>query len=161
MPSGGGPRNSEFAFFPANQALPTLALDGPGDTGESGGAATAVRYLDLPLLVAALPLFIAADWPMLGYGVLAGVWLLQLGVELFAQRRAERAIRAGDRRAAMGWVGATGLGRVWAVALAVLLVGFAEREAGLAAAVLAAVLFTAHLGGRLLSRLIAGEEGAR
>ena len=38
----------------------------------------------------------------------------------------------------MGWVAATTLGRVWMVALAVLLVGLlVEREAGLAAAVLA------------------------
>ena len=139
--------------------MSTLAVDGPGDTGDSGRAATAVRYLDLPLLVAALPVFVVADWPLLGYAVLAGVWVVQLAIELLAQRRAERAMRAGDRRTAMGWVGATGLARVWIVALAVLLVGLSEREAGLAAALLALALFTVHLGGRLLSRAFAGEEG--
>ena len=138
--------------------MSTLAVDGPGDTGEPGRAATAIRYLDLPLLVAALPVFIAADWPLLGYGVLAGVWMVQLGIELFGRRRAERALRTGDRRAAMGWVGATGLGRVWLVALTVLVVGLGDRDAGLAAAVLAAALFTTHLAGRLLSRLLGGEE---
>ncbi|MGH2923288.1 MAG: hypothetical protein ACRDKH_04580 [Solirubrobacterales bacterium] len=116
-----------------------------------------MRYLDLPLLVAALPVFIAADWPLLGYGVLAGVWLVQLGIERFAERRAQAALRGGDRRTAMGWVGATGLGRVWLVALTVLLVGLSEREAGLAAGLLAVALFTIHLLGRVLSRLLGGE----
>ncbi|MGC2049655.1 MAG: hypothetical protein WA635_13730, partial [Gallionella sp.] len=39
-------------------------------------------------------------------------------------------------------VAATTLGRVWLMATAVLLVGLAERQAGLAAAILVAVLFT-------------------
>ncbi len=44
-------------------------------------------------------------------------------------------------------VGASTLGRVWLVALAVLLVGLlGDREDGLAAAVLTAVLVTVHLG---------------
>lgn len=137
--------------------MSTLAVDGSREVGEPGRGAIAVRYLDLPLLVAALPVFLAADLPMLGYAVLAGVWLLQLGIELFAERRAGQALRAGDRRAAMGWVGATTLGRVWLVALTVLLVGLSDRDAGLAAAVLAAILFTVHLGARFLSRLLTPE----
>jgi hypothetical protein len=159
LPPGGGPRNPEFAFFPANQALPTLALDGPGDTGESGGAATAVRYLDLPLLLAALPVFIVADWPLLGYAVLAAVWIAQLGIELYGERRAARELRGGNRQAAMGWFAATTLGRVWLVALAVLLVGLlGDREDGLAAAVLAAILFTVHFGARIVARAMTPPE---
>ena len=125
---------------------------------EPGRGATAARYLDLPLLVIAFPVFLASDWPMLGYGALGGVWLLQLGIERFAERRAQAALRGGDRRTAMGWVGATTLGRVWLVALTVLVVGLAEREAGLAAALLAAALFTLHLGGKLLARLLDPER---
>ena len=53
-----------------------------------------------------------------------------------------RSSRAGNRQRAMGIVAATTLGRVWLMATAVLLVGLAEREAGLAAAVLVLVLFT-------------------
>lgn len=144
--------------------MSTLAVVVAGDGGNPGRAAVAVRYLDLPLLAIALPVFIAADWPLLAYGVLAAVWLTQLGIERFAERRAQTALRGGDRRAAMGWVGATTLGRVWLVALTALIVGLGEREAGLAAALLAAALFTVHLGGRLLSRLLDpqhGGEGAR
>ena len=53
----------------------------------------------------------------------------------------------------MGWLGATRLARAWIVALAVLLVGLvAGKDAGLAAAVLSLILFTVHLGSRILLR---------
>jgi len=121
--------------------------------------ANALRYLDLGLLVVALPVFIAVDLPMAGYVVIACVWLLQHGIELWAERSAARAMERGDRRSAMGWLGATTLARVWIIALAVLLVGLiSSKDAGLAAAVLAAILFTVHFGARLLIRLIEPEE---
>jgi hypothetical protein len=121
--------------------------------------ATALRYVDLILLAAALPVFIAADLSMTAYLVVALVWIGFHGVELLTLRAVRRAAERGDRRAAMGWVGATTLGRVWTVALAVLLVGIlSSKDAGLAAAVLAAVLFTVHLGGRLMAKFMAPEE---
>jgi hypothetical protein len=59
----------------------------------------------------------------------------------------------------MGWTAATALGRVWTLALAVLIVGLVDdRETGLAAAVLAAVLFTIHLAGRLIARALTPPE---
>ena len=134
--------------------MSTLALEGSGDVGQTGRWATAVRYVDLLLLAAGLAVFLAADLPMLGYAVVAGVWLVQLAIERLAERRAASALADGDRRTAMGWVAAMTLGRVWLVALAVLLVGLEEREAGLAGAVLAAALFTAHMAGRVFSRLM-------
>lgn len=124
--------------------------------------ATALRYVDLLVLAAALPVFIAADLSMTAYLVVALVWIGFHGVELLTLRAVRRAAERGDRRAAMGWVGATTLARVWIVALAVLLVGvLSSKEAGLAAAVFAAILFTVHLGGRLLGRLIAPPDEAR
>jgi hypothetical protein len=118
--------------------------------------ATALRYFDLVLLVAALPVFIAADLPMTAYVVVAAVWLGQHGIELLTNRAVRRAAARGDRTRAMGWVGATTLARVWTVALAVLLVGvLSSKHAGLAAAVFAAILFTVHLGGRLVARFVA------
>jgi hypothetical protein len=114
---------------------------------------TLLRYLDLVLLAVALPVFIAADLPMTGYLVVAGVWLLLYGIEIGANRAIAGAVKRRDRRAAMGWLGATGLARAWIVALAVLIVGLAAgKHAGLSAAVLAAILFTAHLGTRVLLR---------
>ena len=118
--------------------------------------ASALRYLDLVLLALALPVFIL---PMVAYAVIAGVWIAQHGVELLTNRAVRKTAARGDRRAAMGWVGATTLGRVWAVTLAVLLVGVLDsKDAGLAAALLAAVLFTVHLGGRLVAKMLAPEE---
>jgi hypothetical protein len=53
----------------------------------------------------------------------------------------------------MGWTGASGLARAWIVTIAVLLVGLLDsKHAGLAAAVLALILFTVHLGSRVLLR---------
>jgi hypothetical protein len=121
--------------------------------------ANLLRYLDLALLALALPVFLAADLPMAGYIVIALVWIAQHGIELWADRSAARAMERGDRRAAMGWVGATTLARVWIIALAVLLVGLiSSKDAGLAAAVLAAILFTVHFGARLLVRLLEPAE---
>jgi hypothetical protein len=121
--------------------------------------ATALRYFDLVLLAVALPVFLAADLPMLGYVVLAGVWIAQHAIEYGADRASTKALAEGNRRAAMGWVGATTLARVWLIALAVLLVGLSDKDAGLAAAVLAAILFTVHLGCRLLARVFEPEQG--
>jgi hypothetical protein len=124
--------------------------------------ANLLRYLDLVLLVLALPVFIAADLPMTGYFALAGLWIVIYGVELISNRAIEGAVARRDRRAAMGWLGATGLARAWIVALGVLIIGLAAgKDAGLAAAVLAAILFTVHLGSRVLLRLTQPREPTR
>jgi hypothetical protein len=138
--------------------MSTLALEGSSAAGPSR-MASALRYLDPALLALALPVFLAADLPMTAYVVVAVVWIAQHGVELLTNRAVRRAAARGDRTAAMGWVGATTLARVWTVALAVLLVGVLDsKDAGLSAAVLSAILFTVHLGGRLLSRFVAPPE---
>ncbi len=135
-------------------ALSTLALEGSSRprTGARGTPAI-LRYLDLGLLALALPVFLVAGWPLLGYGVAAAAWLLQHAILFAADRRASRALGEGDRRTALGVMAAATLGRVWLVTLAILLVGLSEREAGLAAAVLTVPLVTLHLGGQFLGRL--------
>jgi len=138
--------------------LSTLALDGSGGVDGRSRATRVLRYVDLVLLAAGLPVFIAADLPLAGYAVIAAVWLAQHAIEFAADRAAGRALERGERRAAMGWIGATTLARVWLVMLAILLVGLlSDREAGLAAAVFAVILFTVHLGCRLLARAMAPE----
>jgi hypothetical protein len=140
--------------------LSTLAIDGSGGDVGPSRMANALRYLDLLLLVAALPVFLAADLPMAGYLVIAGVWVVLYGIEFGANRAIAGAVERRDRRAAMGWLGATGLARAWIVALAVLVVGLAAgKHAGLAAAVLAAILFTVHLSTRVLLRFLSQAEG--
>ncbi len=114
----------------------------------------AVGYADLALLALALPIFVLAGWPLLGYAVAAGAWLAQRGIQIAASRRVTRASRRGDRRAALGILAGTTLARVWLITLAVLLVGLAEREAGLAAALLSAALFTVYLVAQFAVRLL-------
>ena len=137
--------------------MSTLALDGSSQAGGSARLPAALRFADLALLALALPAFVVAGWPLLGYAVAAGAWLVARAVGLLAERRASRDLAGGERRHAMGVMAMAMLGRVWLLALAVLLVGLAEREAGLAAALLAAALFTVYLGGRGLARLFEPE----
>jgi hypothetical protein len=135
--------------------LSTLALDGSSGAVGTSRMATALRYLDLVLLAAALPVFLVAGLPMAGYAVVAGVWLLLYGIEIGANRAIAGAVERRDRRAAMGFTAGSGLARAWVVTLAVLIVGLAAgKHAGLAAAVLALVLFTVHLGSRVILRML-------
>ena len=100
---------------------------------------TILRYLDIGILVAALPVFVLGDLPLLGYATTAAAWMAQRAVQVLAGRRARA---TGDRRAAIGVRGATMMARLWLLGLSVLAAGLVDREAGLAAAIFAAVLFT-------------------
>ena len=118
-----------------------------------------MRYADLVLLAVALPIFLLAGWPMLGYAVAAAAWLAQHAIQLFAESRSRRALAEGDRKTALGAVAGATLARVWLVSLAILLVGgLGEREDGLAAAVLCVGLVTLSLAGRGLSHLFGAED---
>jgi hypothetical protein len=124
----------------------------------SGRMAAVLRYADLVLLALALPIFIVAGWPLLGYAVAAGAWLAARAIGLLAERRVVSDLAGGERRHAVGVMAMATLGRVWLLALAVLIVGLAEREAGLAAALLALALFSVHFGARGLARLFDASE---
>jgi hypothetical protein len=113
------------------------------------------KYVDLLALAAALAVFMLGGFPLLGYVVAAAVWLAQRAVQVYAARRSAAELRAGNRQKAMGVIAATTLGRVWLMATTVLLVGLAEREAGLAAAVLLLALFTISFAAQGLSHLFA------
>jgi hypothetical protein len=115
------------------------------------------KYVDLLLLAAALAVFLLGGLPMLGYAIGAIAWLAQRGIQAVAARRSQAELRAGNRQKAMGIVAATTLGRVWLMATAILLVGLAEREAGLSAAILVLVLFTVSFAAQGFSHLF-GEE---
>lgn len=118
-----------------------------------------LKYVDLLALAAALAVFVIGDLPLLGYAAGAAVWLVQRGIQAIAGRRAQAELAGGNRQRAMGVIAATTLGRVWLMAAAVLLVGLAEREAGLAAAVLVAVLFTISFAAQGLAHLFDEPEG--
>ena len=117
------------------------------------------KYVDLIALLVALAVFLLGDLPLLGFTVAAAVWLLQRGIQVLAQRRMKQELAAGNRQKAMGFVAGSTLGRVWLMATAVLLVGIAERESGLAAAILLLALFTISFAAQGLSHLFDQPEG--
>ena len=100
-----------------------------------------LRNLDLAVLALALPVFIAAGLPLLGWGAAAFAWLASRVVQAFAERRA---VESGDRRVAMGARAATLMGRLYLVGLTVLAAGIVEREAGLAGGILSVLVFTVY-----------------
>jgi hypothetical protein len=115
------------------------------------------KHVDLLVLAAAAVVFVLADFPLLGYAAGASAWLAQRGIQWLAQRRSAEALKAGNRQRAMGIIAATTLGRVWLMATVVLLVGIAERTAGLSSAVLLAALFTISMGSSGIAYLLEPE----
>ena len=92
------------------------------------------------MLALALPLFLLADLPMVGYAVAGGAWLAQRGIRELLQRRAES---SDDVRIAVGLTAASMIARGWLAALAIFGAYLVDgRDAGLAAAVLFLFLFT-------------------
>jgi hypothetical protein len=121
-----------------------------------------LKYVDLLVLAAALAVFVLAELPMVGYAAAAAAWLAQRGIQALAARRAKAELAAGERQRAMGIVAATTLGRVWLMATVILVTGLlAEREDGLAAALLVAILFTISFAAQGLTHLLEPEAEKR
>ena len=110
---------------------------------------TALRYLDLVLLALALPLFVVAGQPMLGYAAGAAAWLAQRGVQVALNRKAAS---SRDPRTVVGVTAGSMIGRGWLVALTIFAAGLSDEDAGLAAAVLVIVLFTAYFTVSMIMR---------
>lgn len=121
------------------------------------------KHVDLMALAAALAVFAIGGLPLLGYAAAAAAWLLQRGIQVLAGRRVAGELSRGNRQRAMGTIAATTLARVWLMVTAALLAGIADREAGLAAAVLLAVLFTVSFAAQGIAHLFERpeEQGAR
>lgn len=101
----------------------------------------AVKYLDLVLLAVALPVFVAAGWPMLGYAAGAAAWLVQRAIQYYTNRKA---VETDDLKATAGWITGSMIGRGWLCAITIFAAGMVENDAGLAAAVLVIACFTAY-----------------
>lgn len=120
-----------------------------------------LAYADLVLLALALPVFVVADLPLVGYATTGVAWLTQRAIQSWATRRVAADLAADERRSAIGVKAWSTMGRVWLVAGTVLAVGLiAEREDGLAAAVLAAALFTTQFAAEAV-RHLSGQGAAR
>ena len=108
-----------------------------------------MRYLDLALLALALPVFLAADLPLLGWAGAAFGWLVQRGLQLLIESRARA---SDDPRTVAGLLAGSMIARGWIIAGSIFVVGLSEREAGLSAAILAITLFTFYFTGQLIGR---------
>jgi hypothetical protein len=114
-----------------------------------------LRLLDLAVLALALPIFVVADLPLGGYAAAGGAWVAQRGLQAVLARVAASA----SPGRSTGILGASLLGRLWVVALAILAVGLADRESGRAAAVLAVALFQVYFTAHMVARGL--EAGGR
>lgn len=119
------------------------------------------KYVDLLVLAAALAVFLIGGLPMLGFAAGAGIWLVQRGIQVLAERRADKELAAGNRQRAMATVAVSTLGRVGLMATAVLLAGIAEREAGLSSAILVLVLFTVSFAAQGIAHLFDEPEAGQ
>jgi hypothetical protein len=101
-----------------------------------------LRNLDVVLLALALPLFLVADLPLLGWVAGAVIWVLWRGIGAWAERRVTRATTP---RESVGIAAGSMVGRGWLLGLILLAAGLAAGEdVGLSAAVLVLALFTVH-----------------
>jgi hypothetical protein len=112
-----------------------------------------LRFLDVVLVVAALPFVVLAGLPLLGYGVGAAAWILQRAAGVAIERQVRKTT---DIRRQVGLNLAGTLARAWIVGGAILAVGLAgEREDGLTAAVLVLVAFTVYFAFSLILHSVA------
>jgi len=108
-----------------------------------------IRYFDLVLLVVALPVFLIGGLPMLGSAAGARAWLVQRGLQISLNRKAAAAAAP---RVTVGIAAGSMIGRAWLVALTIFAAGLTDEDAGLAAAVLVIVLFTAYFTVSMIMR---------
>ena len=112
-----------------------------------------LRWLDLVVLALALPVFLAAGLPVLGWGGVTATWLVLRAAHDWIARRA---MATEDPRRSTMILALGMMARVWVLALAIFGVGAIERDAGLAGALLSILVVTAYL----VSVFTRGTEGA-
>ena len=120
-----------------------------------------MRHLDLAVLGLALPVFLLADLPLLGYAAAAAAWLAQRGIRALLERRARA---SDDPRTVAGLLAGSMIARGWLVALAIFGAGLIEEDAGLSAAILMLTLFTVYFSASMVTRPFdarPSSEGAR
>jgi hypothetical protein len=123
----------------------------------SSDPAAALRFLDVGLIILALPFVVVADLPVLGYAVGAGAWIVQRIAGELIERRARA---AGDPRTEIGLTVGSIIARAWVVGLAIVAVGTAgSRDDGAMAAATVLAAFSIYFAMNVLLRSL--ERGAR
>jgi hypothetical protein len=111
---------------------------------------TPIRVIDLALLALALPVFLAAGLPVLGWVAAAVAWGMWRVIGHFADRYAAA---SDDPRTVAGVEAGSMIARGWLMGLTLLGFGLTtEREVGLTAAVLCVLLFTVFFTTKMIAR---------
>jgi hypothetical protein len=117
-----------------------------------------LRNLDLVLLALALPVFVVAGLPLLGYATALVIWLMWRAIGAYAERKAREATDLA--RVAAITTGSV-IGRGWLLGLTLVGAGLAAGDdVGLSAAILCVVLFTVSFTTRLVLRPIEGTRSS-
>jgi hypothetical protein len=109
-----------------------------------------MRWLDVALLVASVPVLLLAGLPTLGVLAGAGAWVVQRLVAYAVERKARA---SGSAKTFAGLMMVSTFARSWLVGLTILAVGLAgARQDGLAAAVIVLAAFTVYFALSLILR---------
>ena len=136
-----------FGYSP--DPLTTFAIDRPHGASNGGRGIQLLKYADLALIAIALPIFVIADLPLLGWLGAAIGWCGQRALQTVLENKASK---TEDVRGFFHLMARSIIGRSWLLVIAIITVGLIERPAGLAAAVLSATVFTAYLAINLITR---------
>lgn len=108
-----------------------------------------LRYFDVVVLLVAAPILLLIGVPAEGYGIAAGAWIVLRALGLAVERAAAKA----DARTQISLRMAYMLGRLFALAITVILVRQGEgRDAGLTALSVIVFAFTVQLATSALNR---------
>jgi hypothetical protein len=132
------PAGSPAGAAPASGQAAAAA---PAPKVETPTSVKVLRNIDIPILAIALPIFIVAGLPILGWVTGAGAWAAQRAVSELAVRKANK---AEDPRTKVGLLAGSMIGRGWLVAGIIIAVGLGNNDAGLSAAILFLITFTAQ-----------------
>ncbi len=109
-----------------------------------------LRYLDVCLVLATAPFVLAGGLPLTGYLIAATAWILTRLGAAFLQAQARR---SGDMKIKAGLQLAGMMGRVWLVALAVILARvIGGKDDGIMAAALMLAAFTVYFAMSFVTR---------
>jgi hypothetical protein len=131
-----------------------VAESGHTGSGPEGPSVfrTLLKYPDFLVLAAALPVFIAAEWPIAAWVTTAVAWV---GLTVLIGTMEYRAEHATEPKTQVGLVVGGALARAWISAAVILATGLIFGDpAGLACALLMILLFTIYFVNKMFIHFI-------
>ena len=122
-----------------------------------GGKLRIAQTVDLWLVGLALPFFLVAGLPILGWVTGAGIWIAQRLVQAFFRKRVSS---MDEPRRVTGTIVISTMIRAWGSAAVVLAVGIRDEQVGLSAVVMIVALFSVYFAGSLWERYVEMDTGS-